>query len=315
MTETAATDQLEALERLRQPFPPEVIGKLPRGGIELDFVGHADLTDRLLSVDPFWSWEPVAFDEAGLPAIRQRSQMLCMWIRLTVCGVTRLGVGTCQDNKPEAEKELIGDALRNAAMRFGAALDLWSKSEHLESQLEPEVERDPIGPADAAELVAWFDEIGDKTERAAAKREFVGVFGRPETVERSAAEAAFRWVRDRVGADQAGEGLPASVTDRLEVPPDVDPSTGEIVGESVAVVAPVTKADLMARRPDGVAELDWRTRVLEEANRINPDANRGKGFPTLPSLLKHPNVVDAAVARALGEVEPFHVEPGQEVED
>ena len=52
-----------------------------------------------------------------------------MWIKLTVAGMTRLGVGTCSANKDDVEKELIGDALRNAAMRFGAALDLWSKSE------------------------------------------------------------------------------------------------------------------------------------------------------------------------------------------
>jgi len=31
-------------------------------------------------------------------------------------------------------KELIGDALRNAAMRFGAALDLWHKGGDLYSQ-------------------------------------------------------------------------------------------------------------------------------------------------------------------------------------
>jgi hypothetical protein len=53
-----------------------------------------------------------------------------MWIRLTVCGVTRLGYGHPDGKKGgDAIKELIGDALRNAAMRFGAALDLWHKGE------------------------------------------------------------------------------------------------------------------------------------------------------------------------------------------
>ena len=45
-------DQLKALAALREPFPPEQIGKLPKGGAMLDFVGHAALTARLLSVDP-----------------------------------------------------------------------------------------------------------------------------------------------------------------------------------------------------------------------------------------------------------------------
>src|SRR5690606_32615245 len=39
-----------------------------------------------------------------------------------ICGVTRIGVG---DGK--SAKECIGDAIRNAAMRFGVALDLWAK--------------------------------------------------------------------------------------------------------------------------------------------------------------------------------------------
>jgi hypothetical protein len=45
--------------------------------------------------------------------------------------VTRLGYG-CADGKHRRrrrEKEIIGDALRNAAMRFGAALDLWHKGD------------------------------------------------------------------------------------------------------------------------------------------------------------------------------------------
>ena len=39
--------------------------------------------------------------------------------------------------------ELIGDALRNAAMRFGAALDLWHKGD-LHADEEPEVVTKPV---------------------------------------------------------------------------------------------------------------------------------------------------------------------------
>jgi len=95
--------------------------------VHLDYVGHAALTDRLLDVDPLWSWEPLAFDETGLPAIERNGGM---WIKLTVCGVTRLGFGDAQGKTGgDAVKETIGDALRNAAMRFGAALDLWHKGD------------------------------------------------------------------------------------------------------------------------------------------------------------------------------------------
>lgn len=106
---------------LRKPFPANVIGKLPKGGANLDFVGHAATTDRLLQVDPDWTWEPMATDEHGLPMLDRSGNL---WIRLTVCGHTRIGVG---DGK--SAKECIGDAIRNAAMRFGVALDLWSKDE------------------------------------------------------------------------------------------------------------------------------------------------------------------------------------------
>jgi hypothetical protein len=60
-------------------------------------------------------------DDSGHP--------ISLWIKLTVKGCTRYGVGTCPGNQRDAEKVLIGDALRNAAMRFGVALDLWIKGQ------------------------------------------------------------------------------------------------------------------------------------------------------------------------------------------
>lgn len=131
----------DAAKALRKPFPKSVVGKLPKPykadsqkgacaechgyhglpAVHLDYVGHAAVTDRLLSVDPEWSWEPLAVDDHGLPALDGKGNL---WIRLTVCGVSRIGVG---DGK--SAKEVIGDAIRNAAMRFGVALDMWSKED------------------------------------------------------------------------------------------------------------------------------------------------------------------------------------------
>jgi hypothetical protein len=118
---------MEQLAKLREPFPPAQVGKLPKGGATLDFVGHGYLTARLLDVDPLWNWEPLALDDQGLPLLDEHGGL---WIRLTVCGVTRLGYGDAGGRKgPNAIKEAIGDALRNAGMRFGAALDLWAKGD------------------------------------------------------------------------------------------------------------------------------------------------------------------------------------------
>jgi len=115
------------LAKLREPFPENQISHLPKAGVKLAYVGHAALTDRLLDTDPAWTWEPLALDAQGLPAL---DEIGGLWIKLTVCGVTRLGYGDAGEKKGcNAMKERIGDALRNAAMRFGAALDLWHKGD------------------------------------------------------------------------------------------------------------------------------------------------------------------------------------------
>lgn len=145
--------QLDALKKMRVPFESHQVNKLPKPTkkqtdlvkdnytngmrcticgtwhhkdvVHLDYVGHAALTDRLLDVDPLWTWEPFALGTDGLPKFDASGGM---WIRLTICGVTRIGYGDAQGKTgPNAIKEIIGDALRNGGMRFGAALDLWHK--------------------------------------------------------------------------------------------------------------------------------------------------------------------------------------------
>ena len=153
------TEAVTGLALLRAPFPAHQISKLPKPTkaqteavkadfkagirckicgawhhpdvIHLDYVGHAALTDRLLDADNIWTWEPLAMSPDGLPVM---DNMGGMWIRLTVCGVTRLGYGHAGEKQGgDAIKEVIGDALRNAAMRFGAALELWHKGDlHVE---------------------------------------------------------------------------------------------------------------------------------------------------------------------------------------
>lgn len=137
------------LEKLREPFPPSQIGKLPKGGITLDFVGHGYLTMRLLDVDPLWEWEPFALGPDGLPLLDECGGL---WIRLTICGKTRIGYGDAGGKKgPNAVKEAIGDALRNAGMRFGLALDLWAKG-------DPDA---PPPPPPRTDVDDALDELGD----------------------------------------------------------------------------------------------------------------------------------------------------------
>lgn len=171
----------EGLARLRVPFPPESIGKLPRGTckackevgpwracdrhamvrgceechgthstavIHLDYVGHADATLRLLEVDPHWSWEP--FSQAQIMALPPAYREAGLWINLTVLGVTRPGFGDAGSKRGgDAVKEAIGDALRNAAMRFGVALELWAKGDRERFHAADETPEPALPPAEA----------------------------------------------------------------------------------------------------------------------------------------------------------------------
>lgn len=161
----------EIADMLRAPFEKKQIGKLPKvtcgdcrdrnkvcsehkrqkcntckayistAHMHVDFVGHADVTDRLLAVDRQWNWEPLGFDSFGSPAFDGNGGL---WIKLTVGQVTRLGYGHADGKKGgDAVKEAIGDAIRNAAMRFGVALDLWRKESTVVADDVPsrEVER------------------------------------------------------------------------------------------------------------------------------------------------------------------------------
>lgn len=158
----------DPLALMRRPFPANAISKLPKEtgtqakqrkadqdngkwpdrckvcdgyhhpkAVHLDYVGHAALTDRLLDSDPAWNWRPMAFTPEGLPLFDRNGGL---WMYLTVGGVERIGYG-CADGKTggDAIKEIIGDALRNSGMRFGAALDLWHKGDLHADEAEPEV--------------------------------------------------------------------------------------------------------------------------------------------------------------------------------
>jgi hypothetical protein len=223
---TKTTEKPHGLALLREPFPPNQISKLPKpkskdapkgkcqecGGwhglpaVHLDYVGHAALTARLLDADPGWHWEPVGFDDKGLPALDQSGGL---WIKLTVCGVTRFGYGDAQGKTgPDAMKERIGDALRNAAMRFGAALDLWHKGDLYAHEHGEEDERRPEAPK------------LDTSPKARAGRIIEGVSKGDEV---NAAAAMAGWDEDLKNA--VWDLLPPKVQDKLTAVWPQEPAT------------------------------------------------------------------------------------------
>lgn len=125
-------NQTESLRKVLHDYAvpdPKIVSKLPKGGITLDFVGHADITRILIEVDPHWNIEPVAYDEAGLPAAKKIGNMIQAGFRMTLFGQTRYCVGSVEERKSDIGKELVSDAIRNGAMRFGISLSLWTKAE------------------------------------------------------------------------------------------------------------------------------------------------------------------------------------------
>ena len=198
----------EKLTLLRKSFESHQISLLPKpfkkdsekgkckecGGYHglpaahLEYVGHAATTDRLLDVDLGWTWEPMAVDSDGLPKLDPAGNL---WIRLTICGVTRLGYGDAQGKTGgDAMKERIGDAIRNAAMRFGVALELWHKGIlHMDIETEDDKVKfvmtedwtkkaqatttvealDTVWKAGVKEIKAYCESVGDRAAYDAFK--------------------------------------------------------------------------------------------------------------------------------------------------
>lgn len=126
------SDEKKMRDDLRKPF--KEIGKLPRKTktgkvIQLDYVGHAAVTDRLNAVSPDWTWNldhvETYLDGEGLPHVAG------IIGSLTVGGksITEGGDPDKVSSYGEELKLAISDFIRRGAMRFGVALDLWSKEE------------------------------------------------------------------------------------------------------------------------------------------------------------------------------------------
>lgn len=203
---THTQNQLTALAKMREPFDASQVSKLPKiycgacsksqykvcdnpqhkrercdvcagnmtsAHLHLDYVGHAELTGRLLEADPLWTWEPLVFGPDGLPKFDSDGGL---WIKLTVAGHTRLGYGDSQGKKgPNAVKEAIGDALRNAGMRFGAALALWSKTDMDEAKAQKEsLSREPSREDRLEDLYALMQKRWGHLEGLRAVKVMVG---------------------------------------------------------------------------------------------------------------------------------------------
>jgi hypothetical protein len=147
------------MKGLREPFPKSQIGMLPKTEKRpaMPYVGHAAVTDRLNGNAPGWTMDVRDQFERG-----NTSWVL---LRVTIDGVPRDEYGDGRD-----PKAAIGNALRRCAMRWGVALDLWSKEELDPDSASPDASpsvgggggtnSDPIPPTTSAPEVKLFSGEG-----------------------------------------------------------------------------------------------------------------------------------------------------------
>lgn len=182
----------EDRDALAAPFPPEAIGHKPiivcrdceaRECVEHrpepctichqvittahehhQYVGHAEVTARLFSVDPGWDYEPFAVGPDGLPVFDEYGGF---WIWLIVKGERRKGYGHADGRKGgDAVLIAIGHAVRIAAERgFKVALYLRRQQAQLQHGLpEPAGEQPATGPVEqtAKQLKKEAQKVGHR---------------------------------------------------------------------------------------------------------------------------------------------------------
>lgn len=263
---TTTQDAAHPLLTLLEPFTDDQIGKLPRvwcgdcsdrrkrcekdghkkkrcdvcsayispAHLHIDYVGHADVTERLLRVDPEWNWEPFALDENGLPLLDtdELGNPVGLWIKLTVLGHTRIGYGSVPSNQSDAIKVLIGDALRNAAQRFGVALRQWQKGDREDPAAENAV-------ADAGQRAMPARQRATDSQ-VVVDEAWVGVF--EKQLSEADAETAPRYRQDVIDAVRSGR-INSDTANRLLA----------LVKQRVDYLASVTKTGLPANKDGSVS--------------------------------------------------------------
>ncbi len=153
-TDQERAEQKTLLEKLSEPFPPEVERTLSKGGARLTYIPVSEVINRLNRVLGLrkWSSEIVKCERDALDP-----DFIVAHVRLTILGegstiITKDGFGGQKIKRTKAGdivdlgdefKGAVSDALKKAAQQVGVALYL-ARSEEA---LEYDVEEAPVDPA------------------------------------------------------------------------------------------------------------------------------------------------------------------------
>lgn len=265
--------------------------------VHLHYVGHAGITTRLNEVvgPEGWSWEPVsravdptllaqAVASGDTDMVRLLMETAppkivdnCMWIRLTVNGVTKLGFGDAQGKTgANAVKEIIGDALRNASMRFGIGTYLWSKSAKAQAQVEQHAEPAAAGPA--------VDLPSGEVVKARVERALEGREQDP--------------TRTRAAVIEVANGFGREVLDRVKV----ETSKGEVVASEWVDQWLSHLASKVAQEAAEGTQRDVKDDAPAEAEGTPVPTVEPEAAPAAEAAPNSQPAVDPAVTAWLGEV-------------
>lgn len=202
--------------------PAELVSKLPKGGTQLDYMGHADVTLALLQIDPLFDYGWLC-KEDGSMLINKMGDLYVLEGWVTVLGHTRRGIGTCEARKSEIHKELIGDLLRNCGMRFGVATTLWSKAERHEwgvpqdafagkaLEILREVTKDFLPDQRAALRSWWAEEFGGIPVHADAGTDrLISAIAQAKIILKEPAPASTAEKEEGMTVDEILEAFPGS---------------------------------------------------------------------------------------------------------
>lgn len=217
----------------RRFVPPSAVQRCPRCGKthalparHLKYVGHARVTERLNEVDPAWGWRPMVTTASGEPVTHGG-----LWIYLTVCGVERIGFGDAGGKDgPDAVKEMIGDAIRNAAMRFGCGLAMWMDE-------DDEVTWPPDGDDGRAAFKPHLPARATRAQRRIAEaieaRHVLGLFDGGDVAEAIATEFGEPYYRMN---ERQVEAAMEFLDEAFPVPPQPCEGQDPLFGEDVEVI-------------------------------------------------------------------------------
>lgn len=175
-----ATDA-DLRKQLRKPFSKELLSKVDKGFGKIDTINHAVVTDRLNQIAPSWSYEITRFVEVdGADGMKH---LLAVFGSMTIGSVTRWEAGEVERPSTYGDelKKAMSDFIKRAAMRFGVALDLWSKEDLQSAQPSSVIPAAPV----IADSVATAQKLVEKpvlTDEQAANARALAAAAKPSVV-------------------------------------------------------------------------------------------------------------------------------------